>query len=515
MENQAETVVIGSGFGGAVAAKRLADAGRDVLMLERGPWRDTMPNRSIGLTHLAPLPQGRKVFTHGLRSVGTNRLKKSIMLNKKGFIEAFSGKGINIICSSNVGGGSHVYAAMLARPASPDYWANRHPLLSKTAMDNYYAEIIDLLKARPVNDEDCVPNNISKTGYDGTLSSEGMANPFIGILLPANPGKVAKIVDGNGVERRECEYKNNSILGSPTGAKTTLDFAVVWPAIRSGLIVRDMCEVTLIRKLDSNDASGMRYEIYYRDHHKNRDECVRARHVILAAGCLNTVRLLMHSRNDSDGLEGMPRLGEGFGTNGGYFGFWKENSNHDLSIGLPLCGPFRVANSTSRTVQILRAAIQGLDEIPMPSFIKRWLRRNAFIVALGKDNNNGVMVLKRGKFQVLYNKADSQVYQEIESEVCEIKNRTDTKIYSPSAPVTVQPLGGACLGTSNENGVIDAKGEVFDNPGLYIADAAALPESPGRPPSLTIAVWAAHVADRLLDTIRQESLQYKDSTSQS
>ncbi|WP_254889592.1 NAD(P)-binding protein [Cronobacter sakazakii] len=117
MKNQAETVVIGSGFGGAIAAKRLADAGRDVLMLERGPWRDTVPNRSVGLDNLAPLPQGRKAFTHGLRSLGSHRLKKFVLLNKKGFIEAFSGKGINIICSSSVGGGSHVYAAMLAKPA--------------------------------------------------------------------------------------------------------------------------------------------------------------------------------------------------------------------------------------------------------------------------------------------------------------------------------------------------------------------------------------------------------------
>ena len=515
MKKQAETVVIGSGFGGAIAAKRLADAGRDVLMLERGPWRDTVPNRSVGIDNLAPLPQGKKVLTHGVRSFGTYRLRRPVLFNKKGFIEAFRGKGITVICSSSVGGGSHVYAAMLAKPADPDYWASRHPLLSKTVMDNYYAEILALLKARPVTDDDRVPNDIGQTNYDGTLSSKGLANPFIGILLPAHPGTVARVVDANGVERWECDYKNNSILGSPTGAKTTLDFSVVWPAIRSGLIVRDMCEVTVIHRLQTSDADGMRYEIFYRDHHRNKDERVRARHVILAAGCLNTVRLLMHSRNTRAGLLGMPRLGKGFGTNGGYFGFWKENSDRDLSIGLPLCGPFRVANSTSSSVQVLRAAIQGLDDIPCPAFLKKWFRRNAFIVALGKDNNNGVMSLKGGKFNVTYNKSESHVYQEIDNEVSEIKARTGTQIYSPSSPVTVQPLGGACLGTSNQDGVIGANGEVFDNPGLYVADAAALPESPGRPPSLTIAAWAANVADRLLETLKYDSLQQTDSSSQS
>lgn len=63
--------------------------------------------------------------------------------------------------------------------------------------------------------------------------------------------------------------------------------------------------------------------------------------------------------------------------------------------------------------------------------------------------------------------------------------------------------------------MIGANGEMFDNPGLYIADAAALPESPDRPPSLTITVWAANVADRLLDTLRHESLQQHYPASQS
>ncbi len=505
MKTQAEIVVIGSGFGGAIAAKRLADAGRDVLMLERGPWRDTVPNRSVGLDNLAPLPQGRKAFTYGLRSLGMHRFRKCLMLNPKGFIEAFRGKGINIICSSGVGGGSHAYAAMLAKPSDPEYWANRHPLISKSAMDNYYSEIIALLQARPVTDEDQVPNSVSQTSYDGVLSTQGLPNPFIGILLPAHPGTAQKVTDGYGVTRWECEYKNNSILGSPSGAKTTLDFSVIWPAIRNGLVVRDMCEVTTLTKLPHDEADGMRYEIRYRDHHNHTTTSVRARHVILAAGCLNTVRLLMHSRHTAHGLQGMPRLGLGFGTNGGYFGFWKENCDRDLSTGLPLCGPFRAAHSTSQSVQVLRAAIQGLDEIPLPAFLKKWLRRNAFIVALGKDNNNGVMTFNRGKFKVVYNKAESHVYHEIDDEIREIKTRTGTRIYSPSAPITVQPLGGACLGTSVLDGVIGANGEVFDNPGLYIADAAALPASPGRPPSLTIAVWAANVADRLLDTLKETS----------
>ncbi|EBW6088328.1 FAD-binding protein, partial [Salmonella enterica subsp. enterica serovar Enteritidis] len=87
MTKQVEVLIIGSGFGGAVAAQRLAAAGREVVMLERGPWRDTVPNRSLGLKNLVPLPQGSKAFTHGLRNVGSHRFKKTFTFNKKGFIE--------------------------------------------------------------------------------------------------------------------------------------------------------------------------------------------------------------------------------------------------------------------------------------------------------------------------------------------------------------------------------------------------------------------------------------------
>lgn len=120
MQRKVEVLIIGSGFGGAIAARRLAEAGRDVLMLERGPWRDTVPNRSLGIKNRVPLPQGIKAYTLGLRCIGSHRLKKDIVLNKRGFIEAYQGDGINVICSSGVGGGSHVYAGFMDRPLVPD-----------------------------------------------------------------------------------------------------------------------------------------------------------------------------------------------------------------------------------------------------------------------------------------------------------------------------------------------------------------------------------------------------------
>ncbi|WP_094782937.1 GMC oxidoreductase [Paraburkholderia ribeironis] len=503
MDDHIEVLVIGSGFGGAVAAKRLAEAGRDVLMLERGPWRDTVPMQSTDIEDLAPLPQGRHAFTYGLRSVRASLFKGEMVINKRGFVEAYFGDGINVICSSNVGGGSHIYAAVLGRPFDPKYWETRHPQISQERMESYYDEILALLNARPVSPHDMVPNSIDQTNYNGELSNAGLKNSPIGILLPEMPGQPVKLVDPHGVERWESDMRNNSFLGSPSGAKTTLDFTVIWPAMQHGLVVRDLCEVKSIHKLRGGDERKMRYEVRYRNHRSGQDECILAEHVVLAAGGLNTVRLLLKSRDVEHGLDGMPRLGFQFGTNGGFFGFWKENSTRDLTAGLPLCGPFRSRNSTSKSALMLRASIQGFDDVPLPTPIKRWLRKNSCMVAFGGDGSNGLMLMRNGKFKIRYKKSENSVYREIAEEIKSIEIATNTKVYALGTPVTVQPIGGACLGTSNLDGVIGANGEVFDNPGLYVVDASALPASPGAPPSQSIAAWSAHVADRLLESLQR------------
>ena len=506
MTKQVEVLIIGSGFGGAMAARRLAAAGRDVLMLERGPWRDTVPNRSIGLKNLVPLPQGSKAFTHGLRTVSSHLFKKTLMLNKKGFIEAYAGKGINIICSSGVGGGSHVYAGFLDRPLAANYWDNHHPEISQQSMEPYYDEIIKAFNARPLTAADKAPNRIEEANYNGLLTPLG--DPAIAMLVPQKPGFPVKVKDHNGVERWECDMKNNSFLGSPSGAKTTLDFSFIWPAVKEGLVVQEMCEALSIHKIESQPGSTMRYEVRYRNHVSGKIENVQAEHLILAAGALNTLRLLMRSRDIEGGLTGMPRLGQKFSGNGDFFGVWKENSATDMSKGMPIASPFRLKDSTNERVLVLRASIQGLDDVPVPLFLKRWLRKQSVIIAFGGDDSNGSATISGGKFKISYSKKENSIYADIDDELTNIKASTKTKIYAPRNPVTVHPMGGACLGTSNADGVVGAEGEVFDHPGLYVADSSALPASPGGAPSLTIAAWSANVADRLI-----KKLQESDATA--
>ena len=64
---------------------------------------------------------------------------------------------------------------------------------------------------------------------------------------------------------------------------------------------------------------------------------------------------------------------------------------------------------------------------------------------------------------------------------------TETLLGTPS---TAHILGGACMGSGLEDGVINDRHEVFGYPGLRVIDGSAVSANPGVNPSLTITAFA-------------------------
>jgi cholesterol oxidase len=137
----------------------------------------------------------------------------------------------------------------------------------------------------------------------------------------------------------------------------------------------------------------------------------------------------------------------------------------------------------------------------MPARLRRKLRHQAILVCMGEDGANGRLRWQRGRLRVAYDPARNPVLGRINETLGVIGAQTNSRVrFLRRRPFTVHPLGGARLAPTPEEGVVDADGRVFGHEGLHVADAAALPAAPGRPPSMTISAWAAHVSDRLLAT---------------
>jgi len=77
-------------------------------------------------------------------------------------------------------------------------------------------------------------------------------------------------------------------------------------------------------------------------------------------------------------------------------------------------------------------------------------------------------------------------------------------------PSTAHILGGACMGASADTGVINAKHEVYNYPGLYVVDGSAISANPGVNPSLTITT----LAERAMSLIPERHMAKAASPSE-
>jgi cholesterol oxidase len=128
------------------------------------------------------------------------------------------------------------------------------------------------------------------------------------------------------------------------------------------------------------------------------------------------------------------------------------------------------------------------------------------LLGMGRDVPNGQLKLKGERLDVEWDPAASTEYfDRLETTMRRIADVLGAEYSGLPAWlgkrfITVHPLGGASMGRHRGEGVCDEYGEVFDHPGLYIADGAVMPGPVGANPSLTIAAMADRMSTRLLET---------------
>ena len=497
-KNIDDFIVIGSGFGGSIPAHKLVKAGLKVTLLERGPWRNSLPVKSMGISNRASYPHGWKFYSHVLRSYHASYTpKKGLTTNKYGLFEVFHNKGIINACTSGVGGGSHAYSGLHQRATVPNYWDGYGDNLSNDSMERHYKEVMNKFDSRKKTPDDKVPNTSAELFGDSDLFTDknNFDEPANGIQFPETPGKPKIVTTEAGIQRWESGYDDDSFLGSPSGAKSSLDFIYLAEAIQNGLVVKDLCQVSSINRIENGNETLYCVKVMDLYHAIERE--FYSKKVILAAGALNTNKLLFHSRDVARGLTGMPQLGKNIGTNGDHGGYWDlQHIGKDYSKGLPVHGPIGIKGEED--TYTITCGAPGLQHVPLPAKWKKKVSEGVILAGMGQDACDGLASYKRGRFSIDYNPSNSKIFDDINRCMDLAEQQSGHKVYRLPINFTVHTCGGAHLGANIDSGVINTQGEVFDNPGLYVTDGAALPTAPGGPPSMPIAAWASHVAEGIV-----------------
>jgi cholesterol oxidase len=128
------------------------------------------------------------------------------------------------------------------------------------------------------------------------------------------------------------------------------------------------------------------------------------------------------------------------------------------------------------------------------------------VLTMGRDIPNGRLYLADGLLECDWAIQKSQEYFDRVRRVGKAIARSlnaeylDNPSYSFLHQVlTAHPLGGAPMGATKEEGVVDSYGEVFGHPGLYVVDGSAMPGPVGPNPSLTIGAFSDRCADHLIE----------------
>ena len=320
----ADVIIIGSGFAGSVAAARLVDAGFKVNILERGPWRKTKPVEAAGIIDPVPFPVDGSKPGLTLRSLRLASGPRQITFNKRGLLEIHIGKGLRTVASSSVGGGSHIWGGVVSRPVAPDYWNNINDKLSEDLLTSHFEKVYQELGAMLPENASEIPNHTSHAWNDADYfeAIPESAQLPLALLLPAKfrgptptHNRSPSTLDGR-----------DGMFGSPGGAKASVDAIYLIPRLGNNLVINELHEVkSIVRSTDM-------YEVGVRDHKQKSDKTLKARYLIVAAGTMNTVKLLCESES-SGGLSPMPALGLGFGTNGDCAGSWEPGDQRDSTLG--------------------------------------------------------------------------------------------------------------------------------------------------------------------------------------
>jgi cholesterol oxidase len=523
-----DVVVVGSGYGGGVAASRLARAGLRVCVIERG--REFLTGEFP-----ARLPELRRE----LQIVG----EKMRSGRRTGLFEFRLGSDIHVLIGCGLGGGSLINAAVGLRPDARVFADPAWPgeVREDGLLDQGFARARTMLR----------PTRYAKASSLTKYRAIETASACFGQGPVAAPVVVSfeATVNPAGVEQPACTLCGDCCSGCNIGAKNTVAMTYLPDAKAHGAEIFTELTVSHIAKEDRH------WRVYFAPS-EDPDaplRSVEAKTVVLSAGTLGSTEILLRSREQ--GLPISDSLGQRFSANGDIIAFALGGEGRVNGIGVghppkfvgdtvgacvtgeielndlgrldhsmilqegalpsalaPLLPVFFI--SGGRLLGAAQSLIKGVYQGPLASL------RTFFVVS--HDEAKGRIRLDNGRAQIEWpNVADQPVYARVDAALSKAAEAVGARyIKNPLAatsmgkkPATAHPLGGCGMGDDGSRGVVNHKCQVFNgkggvHAGLYVCDGAIIPRSIGVNPLLTITALTERA---MIHFARDHNLGFDDA----
>ncbi|MBL7964612.1 MAG: GMC family oxidoreductase [Flavobacteriales bacterium] len=503
-------IVIGSGFGGSVAAMRLSEKGYDVLVLEKGKrWSANDHPRSNWYIR-------KFLWAPALRCFGPQQIN---LLDR-----------IMVLSGAGVGGGSLVYANTHMMP--PDSFF-QHPGWAafgdwKARLAPHYAKARFMLGSTPYTKEGPEDMALQRVAHDMGKADTYRAVDHIGVYLGDPLTPTDPYFKGLGPQRNGCIECAGCMVGCQHNAKNTLDKNYLWFAERNGARIE---ADTLVDRIEYKD--GL-YNVYTRSTSswmRGKRRVFRSKGLVVSAGVLGTLRLLMRQKHELGTLPALSdTLGMSLRTNSeslcGISGI-PEKMNHGVAIsrvfapdenthielvkypdGSGVMGLLSVM-AAGTGPPLLRTAKMIWNTLSRPHRVfqvvrRDWARHSIILLVMQSVDNAVDLCWKQGILggRLCVNKKGGQRVPAYIPIGQEVMNRYAEKVGGVAmnaAPEvlmdmssTAHILGGCPMGTDRTNGVVNKTFEVFGYPGMRILDGSIIPANLGVNPSLTITALSEY-----------------------
>ncbi|WP_144137577.1 alpha/beta fold hydrolase [Paraburkholderia sp. BCC1884] len=536
-----EVLVVGSGYGGAIAASRMARAGRSVCVLERG--REFMAGE-----------YPRDAF-HGAAQIQYN-LADHHLGSPLALLEVHVNDDINAVVGCGLGGTSLINANV-ALEADPRLWDDpRWPAAlraDKDGRDTGYTRARAMLQPSPVPQD--FPTLPKLQALEKSAQALGMEDRF---SRPPITVTFENRINAAGVEQKACVGCGDCNSGCNYDAKNSTHMNYLPDAVAHGAQIFTGAAVHSVVRNAATQKWTVGYQLVRlgREIYDAPDLFVSADIVIVSAGTIGSTALLLRSREL--GLHVSDALGTHFTSNGDVLSFayntdvpingvgWGTHPPGEIApvgptitglidhrntenvrdgfvieegslagavgegllaafgavapeLGVDVGGPRSFHDKLAYDARVIESVLRG----PYHGALNH---TQSYLVMAHDDEKGKISVDAKGQPRIDWKNAAGQpIYQTVQNVLMQatvplggkyLRNPITTKILG-NRTVTVHPLGGCGMGEDAEHGVIDHMGRVFSDAtgnavhdGLYVMDGAVMPISLGVNPLLTISALA-------------------------